>query len=113
MDKIAIQISRTRVNEGDSFPVNLAFVDLEGETTEAPDTVDFRVDCLTTGHIMVDWTTAAPGDTSSIQIDSAANALQVRSNRTERRQLTVRANRDATTQVSGQVRWTVRNQDFL
>jgi hypothetical protein len=115
IDLVAPRVPWPFVNEGDSFAVNVAYVDRDGTVLEAPSTVEYRVEDITNplSPIAVRaWTTAAVGTTDSILIDSDDNAIISRANKSERRLLTVRANRDDTSQVSGQVRWTVRNQGF-
>lgn len=112
MDQVTIVIPKTRVQEGDSFPVSAYFRDRSTAEADAPDTVDFRVDCLTTGRVVVDWTAAAAGDSTSILMQSDYSAILNRSNSTEQKQLTVRANRGTSSQVSERKIWIVRNQDF-
>lgn len=115
MDRVSIVIPWPIVNEGDRFGANLYFVDRDGETIEAPTTIDYRVDDITTRGSSIPirgWTTAAVGDSSSIDLASSDNALQSRYNKTERRLLTVCANRGLSSQVRGRVEWTIRNQDF-
>ncbi len=112
MDQIAIQIPKTRVQEVDSFAVSAYFRDRATAAADAPTTVHYRVDCLTTGQVVTDWTTAAAGASSSVLIRSAYNVIVCRSNEREKKQLTIRADKDDTTQVSQRVIWTVKNQDF-
>ena len=113
IDQVSLLIRKTRVNEGDTFNVDAAFVDNGTEALDTPTSVDFRVDCLTTGQVVKDWTAAALGDSSTVQMDSAFSVIINRWNRTERKQVTVRLNRDDDSQVSARACWTVRNQDFL
>jgi hypothetical protein len=112
MDQVAIVIPKTRVQEGDSFPVSAYFRDRTTAEADAPSTVSFRVDCLNTGQVIKDWTSAAAGESTSILMQSEYSAIVSRSNATEQRQLTIRANKDASTQVSSRVIWVVKNQDF-
>ncbi len=112
MDQIAIQIPKTNVQEGDSFAASAYFRDRATASADAPDTVHYRVDCLTTGREVVDWTVAAAGESASVLIASAYNLIQSRCNPYEKKQMTIRANKDATDQVSNRVIWSVRNQDF-
>ena len=112
MDQIALQIAKKRVQEGDSFAVDAYFRDRATAAADAPTTVHFRVDCLTTGKVLADWTLAAAGESVSVLVDSAYNVIQSRCNMRERKQLTVRADKDTSSQVSNRVIWTVRNQDF-
>ena len=113
MDQVEISLPRTKVVEGDSFAVTANFRDRTTSTGAAPTTVDYRVDCLTTGIVVKGWTAAAVDASVDISMDSSFSAIQSRANKTERKQLTVRANKDGFSQVSGRARWIVANQDFM
>jgi hypothetical protein len=109
MDQVALSIPKTRVSEGDNFTVTAYFRDRASGTADAPTTVEYRIDCLTTGREVQDWATLTAGESVSIALASDYSAIINRCNEYERKQLTVMADRDLPFQRSGQVFWTVKN----
>lgn len=109
MDQVAIVIPKTRVNEGDNFTATVYFRDRASGEAEAPTTVEYRVDCLTTGRVVQDWATLSAAASVAIALASDFSAIVSRSNEYEKKQLTVMADRDLPFQRSEQVFWTVKN----
>jgi hypothetical protein len=109
MDQVAIVIPKTRVNEGDNFTATAHFRDRATSAGDAPTTIEYRIDCLTTGQEIEDWTTLTPGTSVSIALASDYSAIISRCNEYERKQLTVMADRGLPFQRSQQAFWTVKN----
>lgn len=107
MTDIYIQIPQLKQQEGSSFTATA--YGRNGEAAEAPTTAKYRVDCLTTGKKLTDWTTLTPASSMSISITHTENAIQDSSNKFETKQLTVAANPDTSTQFNAKVRWKVEN----
>lgn len=107
MTDIFIQIPQLKQQEGSSFTATA--YGRNGQTAEAPTTAKYRLDCLTTGTKLTDWTTLTPAASMAISITSTENAIQDQSNRFEKKQLTVAANPDTATQYRAVAIWKVEN----
>lgn len=96
--------------EGSSFRVTFTLYDEEGLPV-TPTSIKFRVDCLTTGTTLREWTPTVAAEEIVIDILPADNAIQRDRNRRERRQLTFVANDDEATQFvdPDPVQWWVNN----
>ena len=108
-DQVEIQIPKPRVNEGSAFPATAYFRTRATKAASTPTTVQYRVDCLTTGKQITDWTTVSAASSVSLTMTAAMNAIQDDANVKERKQLTVRADNGLATQVIGQGLWLVEN----
>ena len=109
MTDIYIQIPYFRQNEDSSFTATAYGRNASTDAAEAPTTAKYRVDCITTGVTLQDWTTLSVSTSMPISITSTFNAIQDNSNRFEKKQLTVAANPDTATQYRAVVTWKVEN----
>ncbi len=108
-DQIEIQIPKTTVLEEDTFPATAYFRTRATKAATAPTTVRYRVDCLSTGAQLLDWTTASAAASVTITMTSTVNEIQNDASRLEKKQLTVQADAGLSTQVNGRRVWNVRN----
>jgi hypothetical protein len=101
--------------EDSTFALSVKFWDDGGEPwlAAAPTTVDYRVDCLTTGVTMTDWTSVSPAAVVTINVPVAANAINSEVNWREKRQLTVKANKDLSTQYLSNFTYYVENNSAI
>lgn len=106
-DTVAIQIPRPRVKEGSAFTATAYFRDAGAAST--PTNVQYRIDNLTTGENIADWTTVAAAANVSISVTATHNAIRSQCNRAERLQLTVDADHGLATQVRESVVYEVEN----
>lgn len=106
-DQVSIIIPRPKVKEDSAFTATAYFRDRATAAASAPSTIKYRVDCLTTGQTLTDWTTVSPATSTSIAITSTHNAIQ--GSGTERKQLTVAANYGLSTQVTESAAWEVED----
>ena len=83
--------------EGSSFKLTAAFTNYLGEPVTML-SIKYRIDCLTNGQTVRDWTDVAPAEVVEIQVTPGDNIILNDSNRREKRQLTIVANDDSTTQ---------------
>lgn len=113
-DQITFQIPLTRVNERTSFTATVYFRKQSNEAR--PDTARYRIDCLTTGKKIQDWTDLIVS--SSIAIDVTPKNNRIISDvitgsgighRYERKQMIVEINTDTVSAVKGRVTWIVDN----
>lgn len=107
MPNVYIQIPQPRTREGSSFTATARF--RNGATAEAPTTAKYRIDCLTTGVVVADWTSLSAAASINIPITATHNAIQNQSNRSEQKQLTVASDPDTSTQTRESVVWRVEN----
>jgi len=98
-----------RAKEGSSFNVTAYFRD--GSAASAPSTAQYRVDCLTTGKKLIDWTNLSTSVSNTISITATLNAIQDSGNKTERKQITVQADQDTSTQTRDTSIWDVENNN--
>lgn len=97
------------VNEGSDLTIEAIPLDLDG-VPFTPSAMRYRIDCLTTGHEVLGYTSIAiPSDSNTITVPGSLNAIINSSNQRERKQMVVE-----TTGSSGSVRndtvdWEVRN----
>lgn len=108
-DVIAISIPRPQVTEGTAFTATAYFRNRSSSAASVPTTAKYRIDCLSTGNQVRDWTTLTPSASISIAISPSDNATQDDANDSEVRQLTVMADEGLSTQVVESARWSIEN----
>ena len=108
-DQIAIQLPRTKWNEGSAFTLTAYFRDRATNAADTPTTIHYRLDCLTTGTELADWTSVSAAGNISLSITGTHNAIQSDANRYETKQLTLMADKDLSTQYRESVTWRVSN----
>lgn len=109
-DQIAIQIPEPRVREGSSFTATAYFrTRSTGAAATTPTTVKRRIDCLTTGVVVQDWTTVTPAANASLAVTGAQNAIQNYCNERERKQITIMLDEGLVTQCRETATWIVEN----
>ena len=106
-DQVQIQIPRPKVREGSAFTATAYFRDRATSAASTPTSIKYRVDCLTTGRTLTDWTTVSAASSATIAITSTNNAIQARG--TESKQLTVAADYGLATQVTESAVWEVED----
>lgn len=109
-DQIAIRIPRDEWKEGSAFTATANFRARSTGLASTPTTIKYRIDCLTTGREIADWTSIAPAASSaSIAITGAHNAIQDDANDFERKQLTIMLDDGLSTQHRELKRWRIEN----
>jgi hypothetical protein len=96
--------------EGSSFTIVLGFTNYIDEPVTMLD-VKYRIDCLTTGRTIREFTSITPATEMEITVTSTDNAIQNDRNKREKRQLTIVANDDSDTQFvdPDPLQWWVNN----
>ena len=109
--RITFQAPQTKVNESSALTVTAKVWDDSTEvwTAQVPTTLHYRIDCLSSGYAITDWTSITADDVSSIAITATENAIQNDWNETERKQLTLKANSGLSTQYQATFAYDVRN----
>ena len=95
-------------NEGQSFTANFKFFD-SAWVASSPTTIRYRIDCLTSGSVVKDWTTVTAAQSVDIAVSSADNAVQNSNNRIERKQMVVQSNYGTPTQGVQTKDWDIVN----
>jgi hypothetical protein len=109
-DQIAIQLPKPNFGEGSSFTLTAYFRNrATAAAATTPTTVDVRLDCLTTGITLRDWTTVTPAANVSIAVTGAENAIQNAGNKREQKQVTIMLDEGLDTQLREIAIWTVEN----
>lgn len=109
-DQIALQVPRPKVGEGSSFTITAYFRNrAAAAAATTPTTVKYRVDCLTSGTQVADWTTVTAAANVSISITGTHNAIQNDCNSVERKQITVMTDEGLSTQCREVASWEVEN----
>ena len=83
-------VSVNELNAGDEIVVSFADAD---NASAVPDTVDYRVDCLSTNTVIKDWMPIAPGAQVTIVLDENDTRIFNAFEKREFRRVTISANR--------------------
>lgn len=111
--QITFSIAKDTWREQSAVPVTVRFRDRALADEVTPTNVKYRVDCLTTGVPLLDWTSVSPGETVSITITPTQNAIQNDRNTHERKQLMVAADYGLSTQFVEAIDYEVTNMRGL
>ncbi len=103
-----IQLPPIRPWERNSFTVSVRFRN-SSLAAEAPTTARYRIDCLTTGQTVKEWTSLTPAATISIPVTSSDNRIISKGNAQERRQITVQADQGTDTETRDVAFWDLIN----
>ncbi len=95
-------------NEKSTSWIYVKFYDKDG-VNQAPATVSYRIDCLTTGAEIKDNTAISPSLELEIQIDPADNEIQDNANKREHRRVTVTASYAGADQINTRFDYLIRN----
>lgn len=103
-------MARTRrFLEGQSFTARFVFLD-EDNAPASPLTARYRIDCKTSGQVIVDWTVIDPvSQTVEIRVTPSQNRIINSRNDVERRQMVVQSNYDTDEQAVQESEWDVKN----
>lgn len=105
--EVYVRVPHVIFNEKSSLNATAVFRD--GETANAPTTAKYRIDCLTTGTKIKDWTSLTPAASITIPITSTENKIQDQSYRFEKKQITVAADPDTSTETHGVTTYKIEN----
>ncbi len=105
--QVAITLPKRKVNEKTSFSATSYY--RNGDAAGSSTTAEYRVDCLTSGQELTDWTSLTPAASIAIAITPTENRIVDTWNLSERKQLTVSADRGLSTEGRESVTWKVKN----
>ena len=95
-------------NEGQSFTATFKFFD-SSFLPSTPTTARYRIDCLTSGAIVKDWTELTAAQTIAVAVSPDDNKIQNSNNPSERKQMVVQSNHGTDVQSVQKSDWTVEN----
>ncbi len=96
------------VAERSTAYLTVSFIDKAG-ALEAPSSVQYRIDCKTSGLVVRGWTAAPAGPSLEVVLSPDDNAMQDPANGSERRLVTVVATYGAGDEVRDACEYYVRN----
>lgn len=107
-DQIVFRFPRDRISDRSSLTVVARFRDRATDAEVTPTTVTYRLDNVTSGAEVADWTAATPGTTASIVTTPDNNEHKV-SLEWQQMRLTVAADRGLSTQYNESFDYWVRD----
>jgi len=108
MPDVFISSPNPRTKEGSSFAVTAYFRNSSNAAT-APTTSRYRIDCLTTGKEITDWTSLTPAVSNSISITATENKIQDHHRTTETKQIIVESDTGLDAQTRAVSIWKTEN----
>lgn len=108
-DQITFTLQKDCWKERSQFVAGVRFRDRAVDDEVTPTNVKYRLDCLTTGQIVLDWTSVTPGETVSITVTPTQNAIVNDGNTHERKQLMVAADYGLSTQFIDSIDYEITN----
>jgi hypothetical protein len=108
-DQIVFSLRKDRVKEKSQLVIGATFRDRATAANVTPTNISYRLDCLTTGTQILDWTIVSTDDEITITVTAEQNKIQGDCNRLERKQLTVASDYALTTQFVESIEWDVEN----
>lgn len=108
-DQIVFFQRKDHIREASQHVVSVKFRDRATVALVVPTNISYRIDCLTTGAQIADWTSVSADDEIDITITPTQNALQDQCNARECRQLTVAADFGLATQFMDSVTFELEN----
>jgi len=109
VDQIAIQIPKSVWKESSAFTATAYFRLRSTAAAVTPTTVHYRVDDLTTGKELQDWTSVSTASNVSIAITSTFNDIQDDTSHRETKQLTIKADDGLATEHLETIQWQITN----
>lgn len=108
MSNTFIQLQQPRYKERSGFSTTAYFRDNDNAAS-APTTVHYRIDDIVSETNITDWTSVSAGVSVTITITPTENRMVNNINETERRQLTVSADKGLSTESRDTLLWRVVN----
>ena len=105
---VFIKITDTNIKERNSIPVTAYFRNASN-AAEAPTTVHYRIDDITTATKVTDWTSVSAAASVTITVKSDENRIIAQGDARERRQITISADKDTTTETRDTAEWFIEN----
>ena len=108
-DQIVFFQRKDHVRESSQHVLNVTFLDRATAANVTPTNVRYRIDNLTTGETVLDWTSVSTDDEITLTITPTQNALRDQCRAREMREVVVAADYGLSTQYLESVTYTVEN----
>jgi hypothetical protein len=109
-DQIVISQRKDHIGEGSRHVLTATFRDRATAANVTPTNCYYRLDCLTTGREVLDWTSVSADDVITLTITPTQNTLQSQCNSEERKRVTVAADYGLSTQFVDHIEYDVENE---
>lgn len=108
VNQLAFSVPSKHVTERSTVIVTVKFLDrTSGLVT--PTNAKYRIDDISSGAQIADWTALTPASSNSITVTSTQNAILNNTRNVERKQMTVAADYGLSTEYRETAVWTVEN----
>lgn len=108
-DQVALVAELPLVDACSGTTINAWFRDRATSTASTPSTIRYRVDCLTNGRNVINWTSVSAANSAVFEIPGTRNGIIANGNDYETRQLMVELDTGLSTQVRNATTWKVKN----
>lgn len=108
-DQVVFKTTKDCVKEKSQLPITVYFRDRATRAAVTPSNVYYRLDCLTTGQQLKDWTGVSPSTSVTITASPTENAIQFNGSCRETKQVTVVTDKDLDTQFLETFTYEVEN----
>jgi hypothetical protein len=109
IDQIVFFQRKDHVREKSQHVITAKFKDRSTAALVVPTNIKYRIDCLSTGTAVLDWTTVSADDEITLTITATQNAMQDQFRAYEIKELTVAADYGLATQFVESVTYHVEN----
>lgn len=109
IDQIVFFQRKDHIRESSQHTLDVKFKQRSDASLQVPTNIRYRIDDLTTGVAVLDWTSVSADDEITLTITPTQNAMQDQCNRKEVREVVVAADYGLSTQYLGSVTYEVEN----
>ncbi len=109
IDQIVFFQRKDHIRESSQHTIDVKFKQRSDASLQVPTNIAYRIDDLTSGVAVLDWTSVSADDEITLTITPTQNAMQDQCNATEMRQVVVAANRGLATQHIDSVSYEIEN----
>ena len=102
-----VKTPNPRIKERSSHTITAYF--RSAGAASAPATIHYRIDDLTTKTLITDWTSVSAAASVSITVKSSENRIISDSDKFERRQITVAADKGTDNETRDTAEWRIEN----
>ena len=101
----------TQIRERDQLPVIIALTVRNTGVAASPSSLRWRLDCVTTQAVVLDWAGISAASTVTLTIPASANVIRDNQNLLETKRITVQANYGTDQQINASMLYDVINND--
>jgi hypothetical protein len=109
IDQIVFFQRKDHIREGSQHVITAKFKDRSTAALVVPTNIRYRIDDLTSGVTILDWTSVSADDEITLTITATQNALQDQCKREEVREVVLAADYGLSTAYLDSIRFTVEN----